>query len=177
MSGRRRTSWGPTWQAASRAADLDWSDQAEKQAFLGMLAEDARKVVKLAAKRRKSLESGGAEEERIVKATEILNQVRVQDVEAVTTAEDGTPKGRGKNIRQGTGGDRICSVTDPQMRHGRKTAHHRFDGDKMALATDVDSQLIVAVEVMEGSAPDAQSSLELASRVWPIPGSSLRGTR
>jgi hypothetical protein len=144
-------------------ADLDWSNEAEKQAFLGVLVENTQKVVELAARMRASLTPGGPADERIVKATEILSKVLLQDVES-DTPEDGTPQRRSKKIHQGTSGDRICSVTDPEMRHGRKSAHHRFDGHKLALATDVDSQLIVAVEVMEGSAPDDQGSLELAQQ-------------
>ena len=41
------------------------------------------------------------------------------------------------------------------MRHGRKSASKRFDGHKAAVAVDTDGQLITAVDVLAGNAPDA----------------------
>ncbi len=51
---------------------------------------------------------------------------------------------------------------DPEMRHGRKSASKRFDGHKLSIATEVESQLITAVDVLEGSAPDDEDALEMA---------------
>ena len=39
-------------------------------------------------------------------------------------------------IAEGTAPDRIISITDPEMRHGRKSAAQRFDGFKAAVSTD-----------------------------------------
>jgi len=44
-----------------------------------------------------------------------------QDVEI--DPDTGQPR-----IRQGVAKDRIVSTTDPEMRHGRKSASRRFDG-------------------------------------------------
>ena len=67
----------------------------------------------------------------------------------------------GVNLRDGVSRDRMMSVHDPEMRHGRKSSSRRFDGSKAAIVVDTDSQLITAVEVLPGNAPDNLRSLEL----------------
>jgi len=142
-----------------READIDWTSEAEKQGLLGVLVEDARRVLEMAGKMRASLVAGSPADDRLLKATEILSQVLLQDVE-----DAGNGGGRAKKIRQGTSADRLVSVHDPEMRHGRKSQTVRFDGHKMALVTDVDSQLITAVDVIAGSAHDQDGSLELVQQ-------------
>ncbi len=53
------------------------------------------------------------------------------------------------------------SAHDSEMRHGHKSSSRRFDGHKAAIVVDTDSQLITAVEVLPGNAPDNLGSLEL----------------
>ena len=50
--------------------------------------------------------------------------------------------------------DRMMSVHDPEMRHGHKEA----------IVVDTDSQLITAVEVLPGNAPDNLGALELVEQ-------------
>ena len=57
--------------------------------------------------------------------------------------------------------DGIVSTHDPEMRHRRKSKSERFDGHKVALAVDPESQLITATAVRPGNAPDNQGALEL----------------
>ena len=56
------------------------------------------------------------------------------------------------------------SVHDPEMRHGHKSSSRRFDGHKAAIVVDTDSQLITAVEVLPGNAPDNLGTLELVEQ-------------
>ena len=56
------------------------------------------------------------------------------------------------------------SIHDPEMRHGHKSSSRRFDGHKAAIVVDTDSQLITAVEVLPGNAPDNLGALELVER-------------
>ena len=58
----------------------------------------------------------------------------------------------------------MVSVHDPEMRHGHKSSNRRFDGHKAAIVVDTDSQLITAVEVLPGNAPDNLEALELVER-------------
>jgi hypothetical protein len=64
-------------------------------------------------------------------------------------------------VEQGVAKDRLLSVHDPEMRHGRKSASKRFDGHKAAVVVDTDEPLITAVTVLAGNAPDAEGALEL----------------
>jgi hypothetical protein len=50
-----------------------------------------------------------------------LEQLLLQDIEC---REDGA------RLKQGVSPDRVVSVHDPEMRHGRKSATRRFDGHK-----------------------------------------------
>ena len=74
----------------------------------------------------------------------------------------------GVRLKQGVNRDRIVSVPDPKMRHGRKSSRQRFDGHKAAVAVDPrlggPRQLITAVAVLPGNAPDAQGALELVAQ-------------
>lgn len=112
------------------AAELDWSDQRQREAFLGRLVADAERLLELAREARNRIEEGSRAERRLLAASQLLSQLLLQDVER-------KPEG-GVGIRQGTSGDRIPSVHDPEMRHGRKSERLRFDGHKLALAVDSD---------------------------------------
>jgi len=80
-----------------------------------------------------------------------LEQLVGQDVERSTS---------GVNLKQGVARDRIVSVHDPEMRHGRKSSAKRFDGHKGAIAVAAESQLITAVEVLAGNETDNTKALE-----------------
>ena len=56
------------------------------------------------------------------------------------------------------------SVHDPEMRHGHKSSSKRFDGHKAAIVVDTDTQLITAVAVLPGNAPDNLGALELVEQ-------------
>ena len=96
-----------------------------------------------------------AERQRIVAAAELLGQLLLQDVERT---DDGV------SLRDGVSRDRMMSVHDPEMRHGHKSGSRRFDGHKAAIVVDTDSQLITAVEVLPGNAPDNLGALELVEQ-------------
>ena len=105
------------------------------------------------------LPEDGEERQRIVAAAELLGQLLLQDVER---AEGGVSFG--VSLKDGVSRDRMMSVHDPEMRHGHKSSSRRFDGHKAAIVVDTDSQLITAVEVLPGNAPDNLGALELMER-------------
>ena len=146
-------------------AAIDWDDKEARQALLSKEVEDAGAVLQMASRARSQMSPGSREEERLLNASEILSQILLQDIER-------PPEG-GAGIRQGSSGERICSVHDPEMRHGRKSASTRFDGHKLAVAADVESQVVVAVDVLAGSAKDHQGSLELAQQAAKTTGLEL----
>jgi hypothetical protein len=146
-------------------AAIDWDNKEARRALLSQEVEDAQSVLEMARRARSQTAPGSREEERLLKASDLLSQILMQDVER-------NPEG-GSRIREGTSGERICSVHDPEMRHGRKSASTRFDGHKLAVASDVESQLVVAVDVLAGSAKDDQGSLELAKQAATTTGLEL----
>ena len=136
-------------------AAIDWSDKRARQALLAGIVRDADRLLELARQAQGELAEDSAERQRIVAAAELLGQLLLQDVER---AEGGV------NLKDGVSQDRMMSVPDPEMRHGRKSSSRRFDGHKAAIVVDTGSQLITAVEVLPGNAPDNLGSLELVEQ-------------
>jgi hypothetical protein len=64
-------------------------------------------------------------------------------------------------IRQKVAADRVISVYDPEMRHGRKSASNRFDGHKLATTVDTGSGLFLSLDILPGNAGDNEGALEL----------------
>jgi IS5 family transposase len=123
-------------------ADIDWNDPAARQALLQELVGDARRAVEVV---RQVLGEGGGDPS-VAEAADLLARVVEQDIEPAGEAE--------VQIRQGVAADRIVSVTDPEMRHGRKTSSGRFDGHKAHVGMDAESELITDVEAIPGNVPD-----------------------
>jgi hypothetical protein len=82
----------------------------------------------------------------------------------------------GPAIVHGTAPDRLVAVHDPEMRHGRKSASKRFDGHKAAVAVDTEAQLITAVDVLAGNAPDAGDAVELVAQTEAATGCAVEET-
>ena len=133
--------------------DIDWHDGAARKAHLGELVAAARAVVD---------DLAGVEDPAVAEPVGLLAQVVDQDTEA---DEQGRPQ-----IRNGVAPDRIVSHSDPQMRHGRKSASRRFDGHKLDVVTDEDSELVLGVEVRAGNAGDGEGAAPLLEQVLQIPG-------
>ena len=133
-------------------AAIDWSDKRARTALLAGIVADADRLLELSRQAQGELAEDSAERQQIVAAAELLGQLLLQDVERT---DDGV------SLRDGVSRDRMMSVHDPEMRHGHKSSSRRFDGHKAAIVVDTDSQLITAVEVLPGNAPDNLGALEL----------------
>jgi transposase len=134
-------------------AAIDWNDARARQAFLDGIVVDAERLLKEAERVRAECQPGSAAPGQIDEAAGLLRQLLAQDVERTT-------EGRAV-LKEGVAVDRIPSVTDPEMRHGRKSASHKYSGHKAAIAVDTASQVITAVDVLAGNAPDNSDALEL----------------
>ncbi len=133
-------------------AAIDWSDQRARRALLAGIVADADRLLELSRQAQGELREESTERQRIVAAAELLGQLLLQDVER---AEGGV------SLKDGVSRDRMMPVHDPEMRHGHKSSNRRFDGHKAAIVVDTGSQLITAVEVLPGNAPDNLGALEL----------------
>ena len=136
-------------------AAIDWSDRQARTALLAGIVADADRLLELSRQAQGELPEDSAERQRIVAAAELLGQLLLQDVERTEG---------GASLKDGVSRDRMMSVHDPEMRHGHKSSSRRFDGHKAAIVVDTGSQLITAVEVLPGNAPDNLGALELVEQ-------------
>ena len=141
-------------------AAIDWSDKRDRAALLSGIVADADRFLELSRQAQGELGEESAERQGIVAAAELLGQLLLQDVERT---DDGV------GLKDGVSRDRMLSVHDPELRHGHKSSSRRFDGQKAAIGVDTDSQLITAVAVLPGNAPDNLGRWNWWNRVRPTP--------
>jgi hypothetical protein len=133
--------------------DIDWQDPVARKAHLGELITAARRVL---------VGVEGIDDDSVAEPAGLLRQVIGQDVEL---DDDFQPQ-----IRHGVAADRVISHSDPQMRHGRKSAARRFDGHKLDVITDEASELILGVDVRAGNAGDGDGAAPLLTEVLGVDG-------
>ncbi|MGE3178760.1 MAG: IS1182 family transposase, partial [Vicinamibacterales bacterium] len=143
---------GPT--SLKGTAEIDWSDPEQRRRFLGEIVADADRLLEQARVARQALAAGSPAEVALLEASGLLRRLLIQDVER---------RADGPAIKDGVAKDRVPSVHDPEMRHGRKSASKRFDGHKAAVAVDADAQVITAVTVLPGNAQDHERALDLVA--------------
>ena len=131
-------------------AVINWDDKAQREQLLTQIVKDGRRLLSLAEQARQEHPEHA---EAIQADAALLERLIRQDVEE--------KPGGGCQIKQGTEKDRLISVHDPEMRHGRKSASKTFNGHKTAVAVDMESQLICGVEVLAGNAGDQEKALDL----------------
>ena len=156
-------------------ATIDWSDRKARAALLAEIVADADRLLELARQAWVELLEDSAQRQSIVDGAELLGQLLLQDIERKSGDGDGDADAHaaddGVSVRDGVSKDRMVSVHDPEMRHGHKSSRRRFDGHKAAIVVDTDSQLITAVDVLPGNAPDNLGALELAEQSEASTGS------
>jgi transposase len=133
-------------------ADVDWTDPQARQRFLAEIVADADRLLDLVRRMRARLTEDSPKDQELVTAAGMLARILAQDLERDES---------GPRLKRGVAPDRLISVHDPEMRHGRKSRSQRFNGHKAQIAVDTDSQLITAVEVLPGNAPDSEQALEV----------------
>ena len=132
-----------------RKAAIDWSDPAQRAEQLKVLVRDAESALEMATRQ--------AGQEDVRAAWWLLTKILGDDTEVDEQGE--------VRIGQGTAPDRVISVTDPEMRHGRKSKAQRFDGFKVSVATEAGSELILDIADMAASEGDGKELLPAVARV------------
>jgi len=129
--------------------DCRWREKAERERMLTRVAEDAERALRAVE------QAGGLlADERVGEAHRLLRELIGQDFDI---DDDGIPR-----LHRGTASGRIISTVDPEMRHGRKSQHQRFDGYKLsASATNSAEPLITAVDVAPASEQDGPQAKQL----------------
>jgi len=148
-------------------AEINWDDARERRRFLGSIVADADRLLEDVRAARGQLADGSPEDRSLADAVGLLGRVLQQDVER---REDGPA------LRQGVARDRMPSVHDPEMRHGRKSKAKRFDGHKVQVATDTESQIITTVAVLAGNAPDREQALAVVEESEVLTGCMVSET-
>jgi hypothetical protein len=100
------------------------------------------------------------DDETLVEHVELLRIVTAQDIE-----DDGDG---GVRIRQGVAPDRTISTVDTEARHGHRSRKDRYDGYKLHVSTDIESDLITAVDASTATTHDATMLDELLD-ADPVP--------
>jgi len=119
------------------ALDCDWDDPAARAGALGQ-------VLAALAAVEGSLDRQTAVPDEARAAVALADQMRDQDVE--------TFPNNVVQLRRGVAKERRISVEDGEMRHGRKSRSHRFDGYKRHIVRDLDSGLVRVVGLTAANA-------------------------
>jgi hypothetical protein len=129
-----------------RGLDLDWNDAVEKTAAIKTFTRQLDALQSWIARQFPEDIAQPPLKEEI----EALAQIRTQDLEP-------DPQGGGSRIRDGVAEDRRVSITDKEMRHGRKSKSKRFNGFKRHVAADVDRGLILACAITPANRPEDEA--------------------
>jgi len=117
---------------SDRKAEIDWNDPTARAAQLKVLVAAAQAALELALPE--------CDDAEVRSAGWLLTKILGDDL---VSDDQGDPQ-----IGRGVAPDRVISLTDPEMRHGHKSAAKHFDGRKVTVATDAASELVLAVEPM-----------------------------
>ena len=95
----------------------------------------------------------GISDPGLVAEVKLLAVVAAQDVE-----EDGAG---GVRIAQRVAPERVISTVDPDARHGHRSRRDRYDGYKLHVSVDVDSDLLVAGQATTATTGDGEILADL----------------
>jgi hypothetical protein len=125
------------------ALDIEWSDAKARTMALKKLVRQLDQL------ERWVLKNLPAEAKYAPLKTHLdtLARIKNQDLEP-------DPYGGGTRIRQGVAEDRQVSISDPEMRHGRKSKTKRFNGYKRHILTDLDTGLVLCGAITPANQPE-----------------------
>jgi hypothetical protein len=143
--------------------DLDWDDPKARSKGLKKLLGQVRSLG-LWLERELAEQ---AQEPPLREQWDLVQRLIAQDTEP-------DPDGSGRRITQGVAKDRRISISDPDMRHGRKTKRKRIDGFKRHIAVDLDTPgLICAVALTPANKPERTAAKDLLGDIAQL-GLTLR---
>lgn len=129
---------GPSFKAA---LDVDWGDVDERHEALQRLVAEAERLEAWVVHQMKE----EATKPPVSDALTLLRRVVEQDLEP-------DPDGGGDRIRDGVAEDRVISVGDPEMRHGRKSRSKTINGFKR--------HIVIANRIILGTAVEPANRRE-----------------
>lgn len=138
-----------TYVDQDRKAEIDWSNPTVRASQLKVLVEDSEAVLGMALEH--------AEDPEVRTLGWVVAKILGDDVEF---DEQGNCQ-----VGEGTAPERVISLNDTEMRHGRKSAARRFDGHKVPVSMDQASELILDIEDLPAPAGDGQDLMPAIERV------------
>jgi len=127
------------------ALDIDWDDEGQKRSALQRLLGEVESLQAWVAQHA----SEEARKPPLQTALAALQRVLAQDLEP-------DPGGGGLVIRRGVAKDRMPSLGDKEMRHGRKSKSKRFNGFKRHIVTA--GSLILGAIVLPANQPEHEAA-------------------
>jgi len=137
-----------TYLDQDRKAAIDWADPTARAAQLKVLAADAEAALDAILP--------DCDDAEVRAMGWLLTKILGDDL--VTDAQGQVQLG------EGTAPERIISITDPEMHHGRKSAAHRFDGFKAVFVTEQSSELLLDVADAPAPGSDGQQLIPALQR-------------
>lgn len=136
------------------ALDIDWSIPSEKQRALKILLNDVALIHKWLSTQPKYV----TKHKELKEALSLLEHVITQNI-------DPDPDGEGPKMKEGVSKDRLISLVDQDMRHGRKSKSKTINGYKQHIAIDLDHKLILATSLRPANEPEHKASKKLKPKV------------
>lgn len=131
--------------------DLDWDDPMARKLGLQKLLKQVRALGGWLSKEL----SEQLEQPPLKEQWALVEKLITQDTEP-------DPDGDGRRITDGVAKDRRISVSDGDMRHGRKSKRKRIDGYKRHIAIDIDTPgIICSVALTPANKPERIAAPEL----------------
>jgi IS5 family transposase len=134
--------------------NIDWDDPKQRQEALNRLLEAAERV-KAWADTNATEETGRPP---LGTALDDLERVTTQDIEP-------DPDGSGARIKRGVQRDRMPSLGDREMRHGRKSRSRVFNGYKRHIAALAGEDLILGAVAVPANEPEHEAASTLMADV------------
>ena len=124
--------------------DICWASETERRSLVNDLFADACRVI---------IACAGISDAGLVAEVKLLAVVAAQDVE-----DDGAG---GVRIAQRVAPERVISTVDPDARHGHRSRRDRYDGYKLHVSVDVDSDLFIAGHATTATTGDGEILADL----------------
>ncbi len=134
--------------------DIDWDDPIAQQQALTKMVTEVQSLRSWVTEHLPNDEKRPPLSEAIV----LLEQLLEQDLEP-------DPTGGGYRLKRGTARERRISVTDGDMRHGRKSSSRVINGYKRHIARDLEQGLILAATVRPANEPEHAAAALLRPQV------------
>lgn len=145
--------------------EVDWSNEASRIRFLDQLVEDALRIRRELKTTDDSNEDDdgdqrpqGDPDSDAQQVVEAIDDIVEHDVER-------DAQGHALGIRDKAAGDRRISITDPNMRHGRKSASELFSGFKAQIVATALYGFILICRVIKANEHDGEKLPALAQEL------------